>query len=264
MSEPFHYAPSYPPPSPGYPVGGYPGHYLPPVRSGPPPRPPRRGGWLGPVVTAVAVLLLGLVAAGGYGAYRLVLALPAEPPQGAEPSRPTVYVNQPGAPHTGDLGALMPAAPAGAQPCDTRPAGVESLDLESAAATSDRPGAYRAMLQRYGFQRGAARCWMDPSGPIVVVRLLQFDSAEHAAYHWVAEREEVARQLGAGRPLDGQGVPGGWLHVDREPDDAPPGGVVLYSGFQRGDVVGIVVELQIAPERPEHAIGLSRQQYERL
>ena len=250
-----------------YPVGGYSGVYFGPREPAQaagtypgyapaPPAPPRRRRVR--VVLSVILAVVGAIA--GKTAVRWVVYQ-------ALPVKPSYSVNAAGTDHSGDLRLLLPTAPAQSQSCiDQAPGGDEQITLEEeAAGTEKHPEVRLAVLRNLAYQRGAARCWVEPDGTLTYVGLMQFDTPAHAAEYNRANIAAGSRDWGVARSLDGNGgIPGG-AGFAAKPQKLPPGYAGMDAFAQRGDVVMDVGFAQPGTSVAKDAVvALAQQQYGRL
>jgi hypothetical protein len=244
---------------------------------GPPPAPPaarvawRGSGVLLPVLLAVLLVSLVLIktflvagddrAAGGGRHHPSPRPVPASSGAGRRSATTTPVVDLP--PYAGDLRDLLIPAPQGAQPW-AAPRGTDgTLSADQVAAETGDPAAALALLRRYGFHGAAVRTWTQPDRTVVEVRLLQFDSAEHAAgYTTTAQSATRAAWGQAAATVPTPGVSGGETYFAAQPDQY--GYVYLAAFAARNDLVLHVNVNQPQPGDPAAMNDLVLRQYQRL
>ncbi len=162
--------------------------------------------------------------------------------------------------HSGDLRRLLVPAPADSRPWE-QPIGTdEQLSLDGYAAL--RWQGVDEQLRRLGYQRGAVRCWVLPSGALVDVALLRFDSGVHAAQYVEVEKRTFTSGYTDGSAAPVPDVPGGALFAGLITDS--DGYRVAIAIAARGDVMVEVVVARRAELDPSVINRLMREQYDRL
>jgi hypothetical protein len=242
---------------------------------GPPPAPaPARVAWRGggaalPVLLAVLFVALLLIkaflvgddrAAGGDRRHPPSRPAPATGATGRRSATTTPVVDLP--PFAGDLRDLLVPAPRGAQPWAVPRGADGTLSADQVAAETGDPAAALALLRRYGFRRAAVRTWTLPDRTVAEVRLLQFDSAEHAAGYATTAQAATRAAWGQAATTATPGVAGGETYFARQPDQY--GYVYLAAFAARNDLVLHVNVNQPQPGDPAAVNDLVLRQYQRL
>jgi hypothetical protein len=273
-TQPAQYPPTQPyhPGQQGYQAGQYP--VYPPTPSYPEyptnPTQPRRGAT---VAIIVVVALLVLVVSGGVAAAYL---LPKNHNAAAGSSQSPGVTNSPtqasptpaspspapGPTHTGDLRALLVAAPSGAKACPKEEGTNGSLSLDQAANLSNDPNQRRSELQKYSFTGGAVSCWVASDQTVVDIRLYQFDSTDDGLGFFNADIGGTTPGYSSDNITDVAGLPGAKSFADPTKDSN--GYYRVISIGLRGDVVLVVALAQVQELKVPVAEQLLTQEAQKL
>ncbi|MFL6075432.1 MAG: hypothetical protein ACJ73S_18735 [Mycobacteriales bacterium] len=237
--------------------------------------PPARAAWRGggvllPILLATLLVALVLIktflvdgsaaghgpAAGGDRRH----PAPATSTAGRRSTTATPVVDRP--PYAGDLRDLLVPAPRDAQPWAVPRGADGTLSADQVAAETGDPAAALALLRRYGFHGAAVRTWTQPDRTVVEVRILQFDSAAHAAGYTATAQAATRAAWGRAATLPTPGVAGGETYFAAQPDQY--GYVYLAAFAARNDLVLHVNVNQPEPGDPAAVNDLVLRQYQRL
>jgi hypothetical protein len=172
------------------------------------------------------------------GSSPTVFPLPSEAPTAAPG-------NGGGDTHDGDIKQFVLERPAGARTWPKVTA-EEPLDMNAAAANFAKPSDGRQVLERYGFEDGYTRRWIDAQGDYVTVRVLRFLTAG-GGDNFTNSYIDANQGSGWGDPQPVPGIDTAAAFVQPKP---------AANGLQRslavgaaGDIVAIVLADQPPPAK---------------